>query len=121
VNFLVDMPLPPALAHWLVTQGHDAVHAKEVGLAEAPDTAIMATAAREQRTVVTADLDFPRLLALTAAVEPSLVLFRSGDWNEAQVVARMADVLAVLGPAGIDSALFVVDRERIRRRALPIG
>jgi predicted nuclease of predicted toxin-antitoxin system len=27
VKFLIDMPLPPALAHWLVSQGHDAVHA----------------------------------------------------------------------------------------------
>lgn len=35
MKFLIDMPLSPALAVWLVRQGHDAVHALEVGLSRA--------------------------------------------------------------------------------------
>jgi predicted nuclease of predicted toxin-antitoxin system len=82
VKFLIDMPLPPSFALWLRGQGHDAEHALAVGLDRAPDTEIIARAATERRTVVTADLDYPRLLALSRAIEPSLVLFRGADWTE---------------------------------------
>jgi len=34
---------------------------------------------REVRTVVTADLDYPRLLALAGAAGPGRILFRGGD------------------------------------------
>ncbi|MGH6768207.1 MAG: DUF5615 family PIN-like protein [Xanthobacteraceae bacterium] len=62
MKFLVDMPLSPALAAWLREQGHDAVHAAELGLHRAPDVEILAHAKQELRTVVTADLDYPRML-----------------------------------------------------------
>ena len=83
MKFLVDMPLSPALARWLGIRGHDAVHAAELGLGRAADTRILAQALQDGRTVVTADLDYPRLLALAGAVGPSLILFRGGDWSEA--------------------------------------
>jgi predicted nuclease of predicted toxin-antitoxin system len=62
VKFLVDMALSPALAQWLRSQGHDAVHAGTVGLARAPDVDIIAHAKQDGRIVVTADLDYPRIL-----------------------------------------------------------
>jgi hypothetical protein len=41
--------------------------------------------------VVTADLDYPRLLALAGVERPSLILFRGGDWSEHDVTARMQE------------------------------
>jgi predicted nuclease of predicted toxin-antitoxin system len=64
VRFLIDMPLSPALVPWLAHQGHDAVHAAGLGLHRSTDSEIMARAKHEARTVVTADLDYPRLLAV---------------------------------------------------------
>lgn len=78
------MPLSPAVAVWLADQGHDAVHATDLELHRATDSEIMARAKQEARTVVTADLDYPRLLAIARASEPSLILFRNGDWTEAE-------------------------------------
>jgi predicted nuclease of predicted toxin-antitoxin system len=40
VRFLVDAQLPPALARWLVEQGHDASHVTDHGLGEASDRRI---------------------------------------------------------------------------------
>jgi predicted nuclease of predicted toxin-antitoxin system len=121
VKFLIDMPLPPSFALWLRGQGHDAEHALAVGLDRAPDTEIIARAATERRTVVTADLDYPRLLALSRAIEPSLVLFRGADWTETTVIERMSDILRSLDPEEIEQSILVVDPDRIRRRRLPIG
>ena len=76
MTFLVDMPSPPALALWLKSQGHDAVHALDLQMDRAPDAEIIGRALTEKQTIVTADLDYSRLLALSRATEPSLVLFR---------------------------------------------
>jgi predicted nuclease of predicted toxin-antitoxin system len=121
VKFLIDMPLLPALAQWLRASGHDAVHAVERGLQRATDLEIMAQAKQNQRTIVTADLDYPRLLALARTTDPSVILFRSGDWNEADVIARMGEILRALDEADIAQSILVVERDRVRRRRLPIG
>jgi predicted nuclease of predicted toxin-antitoxin system len=121
VKFLVDMPLPPALARWLATRGHDAVHASAVGLDRSTDTEILARAKQEARTVVTADLDYPRLLALTRAEGQSPILFRGGDWSEPEVTARMRQIFHVMGESEIARCIIVVDRTRVRRRRLPIN
>ena len=121
VRFLVDMPLSPGLAAWLGTQGHDAVHAAELGLNRAPDIDILAFAKQERRTIVTADLDYPRLLALARATDPSLILFRDGDWTDADIIVRMGEILRALTAADIAQSIIVVDRDRVRRRRLPIS
>ena len=118
---MVDMPLSLGLAAWLRDKGHDAVHASELGLHRAPDTDIMARASQEARTIVTADLDYPQLLALARATEPSVILFRDGEWSDADVVARMSEVLAALNETEIAQSIIVVERGRLRRRRLPIG
>jgi predicted nuclease of predicted toxin-antitoxin system len=58
------MALSPASAVWLQNQGHDAVHAATPGLSRSPDVDIIARARQDDRIVITADLDYPRLLAM---------------------------------------------------------
>ncbi|TMJ03332.1 MAG: hypothetical protein E6G97_09315 [Alphaproteobacteria bacterium] len=115
------MPLSPTLAVWLVERGHDAVHAADLGLARETDAAILERAKQEGRTVITVDLDYPRLLTLAQAIEPSLILFREGDWSDAAVAARLGEVLAALTEADIAGSIIVIDHFRVRRRRLPIG
>jgi predicted nuclease of predicted toxin-antitoxin system len=121
VKFLIDMPLSPELAAWLRLQQHDARHATELGLQRAADSDIMAIAQNEGRTIVTADLDYPRLLALARSSGPSLILFRDGVWTDAEAIERMAELLTLLTAAEIERSIIVVERHRIRRRRLPIA
>jgi len=121
VRFLVDIPLSASLANWLADQGHDAVHATAVGLDRAADTEIIARATQDGRIIVTADLDYPRLLALAGANGPGLILFRAGDWGEAEVIARLRGVIDRIDAAELSRSIMVVERDRIRKRRLPIG
>lgn len=114
------MPLSPTLAAWLRGQGHDAAHATELGLSRSPDAEIVAIAKSDNRTIVTADLDYPRLLALAQATDPSLILFREGNWSEVNVIERMGKILRALTEVDIAQSIIVVDRDRVRRRRLPI-
>jgi predicted nuclease of predicted toxin-antitoxin system len=84
------MPLSPALATWLGGRGRDAVHVADLGLQRATDAEITSRAKQEARTVITADLDYPHLLAMSGASEPSLILFRNGNWSEAELRMRLA-------------------------------
>ena len=93
VEFLIDMPLSPALALWLRDQGHDAIHASEADLSRSSDVIILERARSEKRVVITADLDYPRLLALLGAEGPGLILFRGGEYSEAEVVDRLKEAL----------------------------
>ena len=40
MTFLVDAQLPPALADWLIKQGHSAEHVYEVDLRDADDIVV---------------------------------------------------------------------------------
>jgi predicted nuclease of predicted toxin-antitoxin system len=119
-EFLVDMPLSPDLAEWLAAQGHDAVHAARLGLGQAPDIEIMNIARAAERVVVTADLDYPRLLAASGLRAPGLVLFRDGNWSDEDVIVRMAEALRALPESDFAHSIVVLERDRIRRRRLPL-
>jgi predicted nuclease of predicted toxin-antitoxin system len=110
-----------ARARWLAEMGHDAVHASEISLARASDSDVLENARRGDRIVITADLDYPRLLALAEAIAPGLILFRGGDWTDLAVSSRMGALLKSLSPLEIEGGIVVVDHQRIRRRRLPIG
>jgi predicted nuclease of predicted toxin-antitoxin system len=59
MKFLVDAQLPVRLSYLLKSLGHDSIHTKELILQNAtPDNEINAISLREQRIVITKDLDF---------------------------------------------------------------
>jgi predicted nuclease of predicted toxin-antitoxin system len=60
---VLDAQLPPALARWLETKGHEARHLYDLGLLEASDREIWARAGETGSTIVTKDEDFVTLLA----------------------------------------------------------
>ena len=120
MKFLVDMPLSPNLAKWLSDKGHDASHASNVGLHNAPDAAILAAARINDRVVITADLDYPRLLATTGSAGPGLILFRGGNYKDAEIFERLTRVLDTIDQETLERSIVVVERSRIRRRPLPI-
>ena len=120
MKFLVDMALSPALAGWLRSLRHDAVHAIELQLNRATDAQILAKALGEARVVITADLDFPRLLALLDADGPGLILLRGGNYSEAESLECVRRVLMTIAIEELPKCIVVVDRKSIRRRWLPM-
>jgi predicted nuclease of predicted toxin-antitoxin system len=120
MKFLIDMPLSPALVNWLIERGHVAIHATAANLARASDEDVMKHARAEQQIVVTADLDYPRLLALTSSDSPAIILFRGGNFNEVEMVALLASVLEAVSAEELVVSFIVVDRHRLRKRSLPL-
>ena len=120
MKFLVDMPLSPGLIAWLRQNGYQADHVSDLGIHKASDLEILQRAYKEELVVITADLDFPRLLAHYQSKGPALILFRGGNFNEKETIALLEKVLKTLNEEDLRNSIIVVEKERVRRRALPI-
>jgi predicted nuclease of predicted toxin-antitoxin system len=120
MNFLVDMPVSYQLSSWLNQNGHHAVHASEIGLFNAKDKDIVSIAKKQDRIIITADLDFPQILALSRATEPGIILFRGGSYSDQEMLALLKRVLDCFDAVKLSHAITVVDKTRIRRCPLPI-
>ena len=120
MKFLVDMPLSPSLARWLIEQGHSASHASARGFAHWMDEFILGAALQENSIVVTADLDYPRLLATMTLTAPAVILLRGGTISERDAIDFLRRVLLTVPPASLQQSLVVVDAKRVRLRSLPL-
>jgi predicted nuclease of predicted toxin-antitoxin system len=98
VKFLVDANLPPALARWLESEGHEAQHVSDLGMERSPDREIWARARELEACVVTKDEDFILLQALDRA-GPAIVWIRIGNAVRSVLLRR----LPLLWPAVISS------------------
>jgi predicted nuclease of predicted toxin-antitoxin system len=119
-RFLLDMPVSALLLNVLHGHGHEGVHAHQIGKDRATDRELLEIARREQRVVITADLDFPQLLALSSAAGPGLILFRGGNYSDAEMCELLERVLAEVPPEQLEVSVCVVDRRRIRLTRLPL-
>jgi predicted nuclease of predicted toxin-antitoxin system len=120
MKVLLDMTVSPSLAEVLSAHGHEAVHAHQIGLGRASDSELLDRARQAGRIVITADLDFPQLLALSSAEGPGLVLFRGGNYSDAEMRSLLERVLKVVPPQVLECSICVVDRKRIRITRLPL-
>lgn len=118
---LLDMPVSISLLDVLQAHGHEGVHACQVNLDRATDREILERARREERIIITADLDFPQLLALSAANGPGLILFRGGNYSESEMRALLHQVLEEVPTEVLERSICVVDRRRLRITRLPLS
>jgi predicted nuclease of predicted toxin-antitoxin system len=99
MRFLIDAQLPPALARWLVSQGHEATHVVDCGLESADDTAIRDHARASGAVIVTKDEDFASWRILEPQ-GPCVVWIRAGNTSRRETLRWFAsafpDILAAL-------------------------
>ncbi len=121
LRFLVDACVDVRLAQWLRDQGYDARHLREENLQSLPNGQIFAKATAEGRIVVTHDLDFGEISALTHGKKASVIVFRLHDPRLARLRDRLTAVLADCVPALQGGVVVIVEDARHRVRYLPIG
>jgi predicted nuclease of predicted toxin-antitoxin system len=120
MKFLVDNALSPYLSIGLCKAGHDTVHVRDLGMADAPDKAIFDFASREKRVVISADTDFGTLLALRNSPEPSVILFRQPDKRPQVLLTILLANLPNISEALLQGTIVVFRERSIRIRKLPL-
>lgn len=120
MKFLADMNISLLTVEWLRAQGHDATHAREQGLQRSVDDHILNQSRLEQRILLTTDLDFGYLMAVSHEQLPSVILFRLGNETSERVNHRLVAVLS-LSDVDWTSGIFVtVTETTLRVRQLPL-
>ncbi|MDR0494005.1 MAG: DUF5615 family PIN-like protein [Treponema sp.] len=120
MKILVDMNLSPNWADFLTRNGIEAVHWSFIGLPDAPDTEIFTYAKTHDFTVMTGDLDFGFILAITHGEKPSVIQTRTGDLKPDRIGGIVVNVIKQL-VADIDKgALVTIDQHKIRVTLLPL-
>ncbi len=120
MKLLLDMGLARRTALFLRDQGHDAVHLREQGLQRLTDEDIIAKARLEGRVILTHDLDFGRIIALSQSHIPSVVTLRLSSMRPDQVNRYLEHVLIRFADQLDAGALITVSEERVRVRLLPV-
>ena len=75
---------------WLNSHGHDATHLRDEGLQRLPNGEIFDKAIAESRVMVTFDLDFGEIVALSKGRKTGVILFRLRKTRTSFVVQRFS-------------------------------
>lgn len=120
MKFLADMGISLRTVEWLRELGHDVFHLRDRGLQKLLDNEILALAQVEQRIILTIDLDFAQLLAVSKQSLPSVILFRLGNENYDEINQRLIEVLKNCQQELETGAIVSVNNETFRVKKLPI-
>jgi predicted nuclease of predicted toxin-antitoxin system len=120
MKLLIDMNLSPKWIVLLKNSGFEALHWSNVGQTNARDSEIMAWAAANGYVVVTHDLDFSAILAVTQGVAPSVVQIRAEDVSPDVIGTKIARALHQMESELEAGALLSIDDKTMRLRILPL-
>ena len=118
MRFLADMGVDIRVVQWLRQIGHDAKHLREEGLHRIPNGEIFTKAISEDRVIMTFDLDFGEIVALSKGQKASIILFRLHNTRTSHLINRLATVLSDVSDALEKGAVIVVEESRHRVRYL---
>jgi predicted nuclease of predicted toxin-antitoxin system len=120
IRLLLDQGLPRSSAGLLREHGIDAIHVGEILMSAAADSAILAHALEESRTVVTLDADFHSLLALSSAHFPSVIRLRIEGLKGIEIANLIRRVLERAANEVQAGAVVSVTATGVRVKRLPI-
>jgi len=120
MKLLIDMNLSPRWAQRLTDSGFECAHWSSIGADNAPDSEIMSYAASHDYVVLTHDLDFGAILAVTHGEKPSVVQIRSEELSPDKIGALVVAALQQTQTELEAGALLSIDTHRIRLRLLPL-
>ena len=109
------------VAQWLKDQGYDASHLRDEGLQRLANGDIFNKAISEKRTILTFDLDFGEIAALSKQKKTSVIVFRLNNTRVTHVIDRLKKILPILIDTLKEGAIVIIEESRHRVRELPIS
>ena len=114
------MNLSPNLVKVLTDNGFEATHWSQIGTADASDREIMQWATEHNYVIVTHDLDFGTILAISQAAAPSVIQIRIQDLLSLNFATLLIRVLQQFQQELANGALITVEPDKSKVRILPI-
>jgi predicted nuclease of predicted toxin-antitoxin system len=116
VKFKLDENLAARCAELLRRDGFSADTVREEGLAGISDLDLFALCQREDRVLLTQDLDFADIRAFPTGSHMGIIVFRSASQDTPTIVAQLKQLISVLKDRSPENQLWIVEPGRIRFR-----
>jgi predicted nuclease of predicted toxin-antitoxin system len=116
LKFKVDENLPVECALYLQAAGHDAETVTSEALSGSEDHVLFDHCKREERILITLDLDFANVQMYPPRTHAGVVVLRPPNQDKPtllSVVRRLSAILASRSPKG---QLWIVEADRVRVR-----
>lgn len=120
IRLLADMNLSPQTVVALRQAGWDIIRVLEVLPATAPDAEILDFARQENRVILTQDLDFSMLIALSGYNQPSLITLRLASSELNLVNKKLLEILPRIEQELQKGCAITIEDSSVRIRKLPI-
>jgi predicted nuclease of predicted toxin-antitoxin system len=120
LRLLADMNISPLTGAALDQAGWDILRVSDRLSKFATDPENLAYARQEGRVIVTQDLDFSALVALSGYSRPSLITLRLPTTDPTAVTARLLQILPQIQAQLEQGCAVTVDERTLRVRYLPI-
>jgi predicted nuclease of predicted toxin-antitoxin system len=116
VKFKLDENLSPALATHFEASGHEAHSVVAQSLGGQSDERVVEVCLREQRALITLDLDFSNIHAYPPHRYHGIVVLRITNQSHPQVEAAIHRVVSLLPNEKLAGTLWIVEDHRVRVR-----
>jgi predicted nuclease of predicted toxin-antitoxin system len=116
MRFKVDENLHPDAADLLRSAGHDAMTVYDQGLRGHTDEDIATICQREQRAIVTLDLDFSNIRQYPPEDYPGIIVLRLEKKSRPFVLNALTQILPLLATEPLAGHLWIVEEQRVRIR-----
>lgn len=116
VRFKVDENLPRDAQALLLTAGHDAHSVNDESLGGSSDSRILDVCLREDRILVTLDLDFADVRDYPPSSHVGIWVLRPETQSIESKLGALRGALALLGKEPTDKRLWIVEAGRVRIR-----
>ncbi|HEY0686401.1 MAG TPA: DUF5615 family PIN-like protein [Steroidobacter sp.] len=114
MKFKLDENLSPSLSAVFAAAGHEAHSVVQQALGGQPDERDIDVCRRENRVLVTLDLDFSNILAYPPAQFAGIVVLRLSNQAHATVDAACRRMLELVPREPVAGMLWIVEERRIR-------
>jgi predicted nuclease of predicted toxin-antitoxin system len=121
MKIVIDMNISPDLVSILKDNGFEAIHWLTIGATNAPDREIIAWAKNNNYVILTHDLDFGTILAVSQASAPSVIQIRTQNLLSFDFQTLLIRVLRQFRNELETGALITVEPNRAKVRILPIN
>jgi len=120
MKILLDMNIPLKYVALFAAKGMKAVRWSDIGLPNATDQEIVEYASQYGFIVMTCDLDFGTILAITHRYKPSVVQIRGSIIYAEEAIDIIVAALLQRAEDLKKGALLSIDSKNVRLRLLPL-
>ena len=116
MNFKIDENLPTEIAGLLTKAGHPSSTVLDQGFGGSVDPKVMTVCIREDRALVTLDLDFSDIRTYPPQNLPGIVVLRGADQSKWSLLELSRQITPTLASESLKGQLWIVEPGRVRIR-----